>query len=129
MTDMPTIADRRRMLAIAMDNARVTLHVRVLIMMIYDATGGGLPDAIPMQRSYRELAQRPWGLCCGRTTARQSVVDTVAAGFIKVEPQTYSSGGTAPNSYRIDWDGIRSMIALHEVTASTYPINTESAYA
>jgi hypothetical protein len=81
-----------------------TAQLAGLVRWIFNVTKGGLEGALT--KSFSELAQRPWGLCCDERTVRRTVANARRYGLIAVEEQRRWDGSQQCNSYTIDWTGI-----------------------
>ncbi len=99
--------DRRNMIALALQKVQCDLYLKVLVMLVFEATSGG---SGAMQRSYRELGSRPYGLCCGKTKTRGTVKAAKKFGLLSVEPMFLDNGGQRSNRYSINWTGVKSLI-------------------
>ena len=71
------------------------------------STGGGVEGTLT--KSYAELAQRPWGLCCDERTARRTVGVAKRYRLLIVEEKRRWDGSQQPNAYRIDWEGVAAL--------------------
>lgn len=84
-----------------------TAHLAGLVRWIFNVTGGGMEGALT--KSYEELAQRPWGLCCNERTARRTVDTACRYGLINAAEQRRWDGSQQCNAYTIDWEGIAAL--------------------
>ena len=101
------LAERRNSLNLALQRVECDCHMAVLVQWIFNTeqrTGE------PLQKTYRELAQRPHGLCCSPAKARATVGLAKQKGLIRVDEQRYKSGGQEANAYTIYWDGISTIL-------------------
>ena len=94
------------------EGRKMTLHVREFLMWIFNATHHGLGGQL--KKSYLELSQVPWGLCCCEDTVRRAVRLLRRHRLIVVEESRYQSDGQSANGYALDWDGIRSFLGLRQ---------------
>jgi hypothetical protein len=101
-------ADRRNMLAGALNRLKCDLYLSRLCLWIFDVTKGGIEG--DLSKSYEELAARPFGLCCSVSKARTTVGQAARVGLIAVRERRYVSLGQQANAYWIDWDGVRRLL-------------------
>jgi len=84
-----------------------TAQLAGLVRWIFNVTKGGVTGSLT--KSFSELAQRPWGLCCDERTVRRTVSTAQRYGLIAIEEQRRWDGGQQPNAYRIDWAGVAAL--------------------
>jgi hypothetical protein len=102
--------ERRNTLNLALAKVGCDLHLREFVMLVFNLTSGGVSGFL--KRSYTELTYRPNGLCCALARARRTVFQAISLGFVACHRGRYCTGTHGPNSYRIDWDGIRAILGL-----------------
>lgn len=105
-------AERRNLLGLCVARVGGDLFLRELLLWVFNVTEGR-GDEAALVRSHRELAARPWGLCCSDSKARATVTKARAAGVLTVEEARYTSGGQRANAYRIDWHGVGRLLSPH----------------
>ncbi len=86
---------------------RCTAELASLVRWVFNVTKGGTDGCLT--KSFAELAQRPWGLCCGERTAQRTVQTARRYGLLVVEEQLRWNGSQQPNAYRIDWAGVAAL--------------------
>lgn len=100
-------AEQRNLLGLALARVGASLAVRVLVEWVFNVGRHGHA----LEKSYAELAARPWGLCCSEGGARFVVNAARKLRLIRAEERLYSSLGQRGNAYTIDWDGVRALLA------------------
>jgi hypothetical protein len=81
------------------------LYLKTFCLQVFEATQGGLQGVY--QKSYRDLAATPLGLCCSIPKARSTVKWAVTSRLV-TSREFVSSEGQRANRYEIDWDGVQS---------------------
>lgn len=114
--------DRRQRLGLALMAVGCDAHLSRLCEWVFNVTRGGLQGELV--KSYKELAVRPWGLCCSYDKARSTVARARATRLLDVTEQRYVSFGQRANQYRIDWAGIASILGLQGVLSAHPPVAT-----
>lgn len=118
-------AERRTTLGIVLQRMGCDCQLSVLLQWVFNTeerTGK------PLVKSYRELAQRPWGLCCSPSKARTTVGTARRKGVLSVEEQRYkSSDGQKANAYALDWAGISAFLIGRRVARRDVPREESSA--
>lgn len=102
--------ERRNELGLALLRVNADLYLRDFMLWIFNVTDGGIAGSL--KKSMKELAQRPWGLCCSPEKVRSTVEAAVAYGWIDRERTRNASGDAGPNAYSLNWDGIRASLDL-----------------
>ena len=105
-----THAERRSLIGMALTKARADLGVSYFVQWVFDVTKGGIDGEL--KRSYEQIADAPWGLCCSVRSARRIVQRAVDAGLVCRIENRYRCGSQQANSYSIDWLGVRRMLNL-----------------
>jgi len=105
-------AERLNLLGLALTRVEADCHLAVFCRWVFNVTAGGREDGGELLRSYKQLAARPWGLCCSASKARATVGRARQLGLVAVREERYASGGQRSNGYRIDWTGVRSILGL-----------------
>lgn len=102
-------AERWNDLGIAM--LRIGRHCRAemsaFVRWVFNVTKGGTAGALT--KSYAELAERPWGLCCDERTARRTVELACRFGLVSMNAQRRWDGSQQCNTYTIDWAGVAAL--------------------
>ena len=100
--------ERRNRLGLALIRVNADLYLRDFMLWIFNVTDGGIAGSL--KKSINEIMQHPWGLCCSKSKARSTVETAAHYKWIVIE-RTYSAQGDAgPNSYAINWPGIRASL-------------------
>jgi hypothetical protein len=102
--------ERKSLLGMALLKVRADLHLAQFVLWVFNTTAGGLEGRLV--KSYDELASPPWGLCCGRTKARETVDRARQLGLVAWDEARTASGARCPNEYYIDWEGVRNATGL-----------------
>ena len=102
--------ERFSYLGLALMRVRADIYLANFVRWIFNVTKGGVEGEL--EKSYEQLAARPWGLCCSPATARRTAVKAEALGLVKMKQQIYRNGAQRPNLYAINWVGIRYILNL-----------------
>ena len=102
--------ERRNMLDMAMQKQRVDLHLRCFLDWVFNVTDGGIHGHL--QRSHSQLSYSPRGLCCSVSKVRTTVDKAVKQGFVIKIDGEYTTGGQSGTKYKIDWEGVRSILGF-----------------
>lgn len=105
-----TFAERERLLLLALRVVGADLHLVTLMRNVFHATAGGISGGY--KKSYEELAETPYGLCCSVSTARRVVAQAVKQKWLEVTPTAFARGGYAANEYAIRWESLQEAIDL-----------------
>lgn len=89
------------------------LQLRVFVEMVHQADLRGTK----LRKSYRELASRPYGLCCHPATAQRTVAQALHHRLITSKPHVDGAGAQSANEYGVDWDGIGRILRREPRTA------------
>lgn len=105
-----TFAERRNLLGLAMLRVGADLHLRELIIRVFNVTKGGI--AGDFKATVAEIASTPWGLCCSAATARRTIRLALSYRWLIESPTVRADKGDGPNAYRINWKAIKESIDL-----------------
>jgi hypothetical protein len=111
-----TRADLKSLLGIALLKSKANLYLAQLMIWIFNTTDRGKPT---LKKSYDELADRPWGLCCSRNQAYATVQKAKRLGLLSIKTTWTGPGIQGANEYAIDWVGVRKVVGLRQPV--TYP--------
>jgi len=86
------------------------LHAKTFVLRVFCVTSGGISGEL--RKTHREIADcSEFGLCCGITKAKQTIRKVYELGFVTIDEHRYKTGGQDANEYRIDWDGVKRLLA------------------
>jgi len=105
-----TYQERLNWLGLALLRVDADLQLAQLMRWIFNTTHGGLSGEF--RKSYKEIAAKPWGLCCDPSTARRKVKAAETYGWLTVEGTVFASGGDSANALTIDWEGVKRSLDL-----------------
>jgi hypothetical protein len=105
--------ERKELLGLALLKARADIYLAQFALWVFNATHGGVSGAL--KRTYADLAAAPWGLCCGKTKARETVETARRIGIVAITETRLADGGRGANEYTIDWLGIREVTGFETV--------------
>ena len=119
-------SERKNELGLALIRVECDAEMSRLVLWVFDVTHGGRDGQLI--KSYKELAQRPYGLCCSVSKARSTVSKAVSLGLLAKDENRYVSNGQRANGYSIDWAGVSRLLKLETrpgVPRGHPPVSTE----
>jgi hypothetical protein len=106
-----TKAELKNMLGIALLKVNANIYLAQLCVWVFNVTTG-MGRREPLRKSYAELSQRPWGLCCHPTNVACTVKKARRLRLLTVTETWSGPGIQGPNEYAINWAGVQALVAL-----------------
>jgi hypothetical protein len=118
--------ERFNYLGLALMRVEADIYLANLVKWIFNVTKGGVDGEF--EKSYDQIAARPWGLCCSTATAKRTAYKAESVGLVKITQQLFRNGAQRSNTYAINWDGIRRILNLKNVIPGmgTTPDHTDT---
>lgn len=105
-----TRADLKNLLSLALQRVECNIYLAQLVIWVFNVSS----ETNPLRKSYRELASRPWGLCCSENHAYATVKKAKRLQLVNVTETWSAPGVQGANEYRMDWDGVRRIVGLRQ---------------
>lgn len=105
-----SFAERLELLGLALLKVNASIYEAQFMRWLFNTTDGGLRGHL--EKSYAELAARPWGLCCHPNQAAATVRKCRERNWIAAASTSVRRGIQGPNRYTLHWPGVKATFSV-----------------